>query len=83
MSCSHEIFRLRKEHKLDEALAKVRECYAADTDDLWLQRAYGWVLYDLVKHEVDAFAENDASPGHCRCSNSLGPVSCVRLSATA
>jgi tetratricopeptide (TPR) repeat protein len=64
MSCSNEVFALRKSHKLAEALAKARECYAAAPNDVWTHRAYGWVLYDLIKHEVDEFEAKRVSPGH-------------------
>jgi len=64
MSCSHEVFALRKEQKIDEALAKARECYRENPTDAWVHRAYGWVLYDLLKHHVAEFEEKRVSPGH-------------------
>jgi len=63
MSVSHEIFQLRKDHKLVEALEIARKAYGADSVDIWIQRAYGWVLYDLVKRDVEAFERHEISPG--------------------
>ena len=36
MSCSQEVFALRKAQKLDEALARVRECYRENPTDIWV-----------------------------------------------
>ncbi len=44
-------------------MEKAREAYAATPDDLYLQRAYGWVIYDLVKHEGVLFEIQKISPG--------------------
>ncbi len=63
MSDSQTVFRLRKEGRLDEALTMAREGYAANANDTWMQRAYGWVLYDLIKHEVLEFVAKRIPPG--------------------
>ena len=72
MSCSRDVFQLRKDHKFDEALATARECYAADPNDIWNQRAYGWVLYDFIKQAVEAFEAKREQPG--QLANRLGAL---------
>lgn len=69
MSDSKAVFTLRKEGRLDEALAMAREGYAANANDIWMQRAYGWVLYDLIKHAVQEFEDKQIPPG--RLANQL------------
>jgi len=63
MNCSSEVFQLRKAGLLDEALKKAREAFAANPNDIWLQHAYGWVIYDLVKREVLLFEQHKSPPG--------------------
>jgi hypothetical protein len=55
---------LRKAGRLDEALALARDRFASTPEDLYLQGAYGWVLYDLVKLEAQAFEAEDTTPSH-------------------
>ena len=31
---------------------------------VWVHRAYGWVLYDLIKHQVEEFEQKRVSAGH-------------------
>jgi hypothetical protein len=69
MSDSKAVFTLRKEGRWDEALAMAREGYAANANDIWMQRAYGWVLYDLIKHAVQEFEDKQIPPG--RLANQL------------
>ncbi len=64
MSASAEIFQLRKAHRIDEALEKARAAFAQEPDDLWIQRAYGWVLFDLLKQETESFESQKAPPAH-------------------
>jgi len=64
MSDSREVFQLRKEHRLDEALTKARAGFKDTPQDIWMQRAYGWVLYDLLKREIDAFENQKVSAVH-------------------
>ncbi len=63
MNYASEISQLRKSGKIDEALARARACFAVSPDDLYIQRAYGWVLYELVKHEVEALEKSRSSSG--------------------
>lgn len=63
MSDSKAVFTLRKEGRLNEALAMAREGYAANANDIWMQHAYGWVLYDLIKHAVQEFEDKQIPPG--------------------
>ncbi len=49
---SKDVFTLRKEGKLDDALILARQVYAADPHDEWNIKALFWVLYDLVKRSV-------------------------------
>jgi tetratricopeptide (TPR) repeat protein len=60
---SSDVSLLRKSGHLSEALAKAREGFAADPNDTYLQRAYGWVIYDLVKQEAQLFEQGKSSPG--------------------
>lgn len=63
MNWSSEVSQLRKSGQLPEALAKAREGFEADPNDIYLQRAYGWVIYDLVKQEAQLFEQSKSSPG--------------------
>jgi hypothetical protein len=60
---SSDVSQLRKSGHLPEALAKAREGFVADPNDTYLQRAYGWVIYDLVKQEAQLFEQGKSSPG--------------------
>jgi len=60
---SSDVSQLRKSGHLPEALAKAREGFAADPNDIYLQRAYGWVIYDLVKQEAQLCEQGKSSPG--------------------
>ena len=55
MSSGPEITRLRKEGRLDEALAQARAGHAAAPGDIHVQRAYGWVLHAFLKQEIEDF----------------------------
>jgi tetratricopeptide (TPR) repeat protein len=61
MNPSLDISQLRKSGHLEEALSKAREFFAADPNDIYLQRAYGWVIYDLVKQEILLFEQGKSS----------------------
>lgn len=63
MSWSSDVSQLRKSGHLAEALAKAREGFATDPNDTYLQRAYGWVIYDLVKQEAQLLEQGKSSPG--------------------
>lgn len=56
MSDVKEIFRLRREGHLDEALDMGRQIHSQNPDDEWAVKALGWVLYDKLKI---ALAENN------------------------
>lgn len=58
---SNEIFALRKQGRSAQALEMARAEHPSNADDLWFQRAYGWVLYDHVKKLVDAYEEKQLS----------------------
>ncbi|MCQ3977626.1 MAG: hypothetical protein DPW09_29720 [Anaerolineae bacterium] len=51
---SQKITQLRKEGKLDEALALTREALAGEPDNLWNKRAAGWVFYECCKNAIQA-----------------------------
>ena len=44
MNWSSDVSQLRKSGKLTEALAKAREGFEVDPNDIYMQRAYGWVI---------------------------------------
>ncbi len=46
---SKTVFALRKEGRLEEALAIGRELYDSSHVDVWVVRSLGWVLIDLAK----------------------------------
>lgn len=50
---SKDIFQLRRDGRLDEAIALARELFTHSPDDSWLIRAYGWTLHDLLKRAQD------------------------------
>lgn len=58
---SNRIFALRKEKRSAEALELARAEYPKDKDDVWMQRAYAWVLYDHVNQLVDAHESKELS----------------------
>jgi hypothetical protein len=54
-----EINNLRKQGKLEEAYRLAREALQNAPEDLWLNRATGWVLYDLIKRELQTVSESE------------------------
>jgi tetratricopeptide (TPR) repeat protein len=54
-----EINNLRKQGKLEEAYRLAREALQNAPDDLWLNRAMGWVLYDLIKRELQTVSDDE------------------------
>lgn len=50
---TQEVNALRKEGKLDEALAMGMELYKNTPEDLWAKRALSWVYYDLLKKAAE------------------------------
>lgn len=59
---SQEIFDLRRKGRSAEALTIARAEFAERPNDIWLLRAYAWVIYDHAKKLVDAFEAKDLSP---------------------
>ena len=60
---SSEIFALRKQGRAAEGLEMARAEYPENAADIWLLRAYAWVLYDHVKKLVDSYEAKHLSPG--------------------
>jgi len=54
-----EIDSLRKQGKLDDAYRLACEALQRAPDNLWLKRAKGWVLYDLIKRELLNVGEDE------------------------
>ncbi len=54
---------LRKAGNLNEALVMARSGFAQAPQDAFLQRAYGWVIYDLVKREVRLYEADEIPAG--------------------
>ena len=70
---SGDIFALRKqEGHAAEALEMARSEYKQNADDIWLVRAYAWVLYDHAKKIVDDHEDKQLSPA--ALSAKLSPV---------
>jgi tetratricopeptide (TPR) repeat protein len=61
MSNSKEIFRLRKEGQLLEALALAKSEYSKYPDDVWVKRAYGWVICDRCKELIREQSVSEAA----------------------
>ena len=59
---SNEIFALRKQGRSTEALEMARSDYSENTSDVWLLRAYSWVLYDHAKKLIDSYEAKQLSP---------------------
>ncbi len=60
---SNEIFALRKQDRSTEGLEMARAEYPKNASDIWLLRAYAWVLYDHVKKLVDSYEAKKLPPG--------------------
>lgn len=50
---SKKVFELRKEKKLGEAYSLALKLYDTDSNDEWTQKAYAWVLIDVIKNEIN------------------------------
>lgn len=59
---SKQIFALRKQKLIAEALEMARAGYPNNATDVWFLRAYAWSLYDHVKNIVDSFEAKQLSP---------------------
>ena len=49
MSISQEINALRKNNRLEEALALAHSSYETQPNDRFIQQAFGWVIYTQLK----------------------------------
>ncbi|MAC84299.1 MAG: hypothetical protein CL624_09205 [Arcobacter sp.] len=47
-----KIFQLRKEKNLTDAYSLALDAYNQEPNDEWVQKAYAWVLIDIVKAEI-------------------------------
>lgn len=63
MTPATEVSSLRKAGRMEEALVLARQSFSSTPNDAYLQQAFGWLIYDLVKREVQAFEVGDVSPG--------------------
>ena len=61
MTSSNRIFALRKEKRYAEALELARAEYPKNKDDIWMQRAYAWTLYDHVNQLLDSHESKELS----------------------
>ncbi len=62
MLVSQEVSQLRKSGRLRESLDLAREGFTATPQDRYLQMAYGWVLYDLLKVELQDLELHRVTP---------------------
>lgn len=53
MSNSKEVFRLRKAKQLGDAYSLAIKLFSEEPNDEWIQKAYAWVLIDIVKIEIN------------------------------
>lgn len=60
---SSDVTRLRKNGQLDEAHQLALQLMAEHPDDIWNRRAYAWVLYALMKRDLEA-GLTDAAKAH-------------------
>lgn len=49
---SVEIFKLRKNGETQKAYSEAKKALAENPEELWLKRAMGWTLYDLLKQNA-------------------------------
>ena len=68
---SKEIFALRKQGSLAQALAKARDEYPNNCNDIWFARAYAWCLFDHAKKIVINYENGTLSA--FQLSNQLSP----------
>ena len=50
---SQKVFQLRKEKQLGDAHTLAVKLYNEDPRDEWVQKAYAWVLVDIIKLEIN------------------------------
>lgn len=54
-----EINSLRKSGQLQEAYRRAQQALQSSPDDIWIKRAMGWVLYDLIKQELAHISDDE------------------------
>ncbi|MBA65146.1 MAG: hypothetical protein CMG55_05025 [Candidatus Marinimicrobia bacterium] len=54
MISSKEVFNLRRQGKLDEAIHMARTLFQKEPDDEWNIKAYGWVVYSIIMKNKDS-----------------------------
>ena len=59
---SSDIFALRKQGNSRQALEVARREFGDGSSDIWLLRAYAWVLYDHAKQCIEAYETKSLSP---------------------
>ena len=50
---SQKVFQLRKEKQLGDAYELAIKLYNEEPNDEWIQKAYAWVLIDIIKIEIN------------------------------
>jgi len=50
---SQKVFQLRKEKQLGDAYELAIKLYNEEPNDEWIQKAYAWVLVDIIKIEIN------------------------------
>ena len=58
---SQYVFKLRKEGQLIEAYNLAIKLYNQNPTDEWVQKAYAWILIDIVKNEINLGTNNAVS----------------------
>ena len=53
MSDSKKVFQLRRDKQLGDAYNLAIQLYNQEPNDEWIQKAYAWVLIDIVKIELN------------------------------
>ncbi len=53
MGSSSDVFKLRREGKIEEALNLAKELYNENSNDEWNAKALGWSLIDKIKISTD------------------------------
>jgi len=74
---SQEITELRKSGHLKEALEKAQKAYLEHPESVFLQQAYGWVLYQLIKNtlqDLDASKYSERADLYKQLENYFRPL---------
>jgi len=57
---SQNVFALRKSGQINEAYNLAVNLYKQNPEDEWIQKAYAWVLIDIIKEEINVNSEKKA-----------------------